>query len=173
MEAEDLIDRLRADWLTEQPSLDTSPMDVVGRLIVLGEVLRRRVDATLAPLGLGYSEFGVLATLHRQGEPCELRPAELLQTVLLQSGSLTACLDRLESRSLVRRALDENDRRARVVRLTPKGRELVTSALTLRLDQARDFLIPLDESEREALAALLKKLVLVHRPLPPTTGPAR
>ncbi|MEM7414552.1 MAG: MarR family transcriptional regulator [Gemmatimonadota bacterium] len=165
MHAHDLIDRLRAEWKTERPELDTSSMEVVGRLLILGEHLRREADAALEPLELGYSEFGVLATLQRSGPPYRLRPATLLQTVLLNSGSMTACLDRLERRGLVERSPDPDDRRARLVHLLPPGTELVTEALELRVAAAVSFLRVLSDQESDRLIPLLKKLVLTHRPM--------
>lgn len=162
----DLIDHLRAEWRTERPSLDTSAMEVVGRLLVLGEVLRRRVEAVLAPFELGYSEFGVLATLRRSGPPFEHRPGTLQTTVLLGSGSMTACLDRLERRGLIERRPDPDDRRARLVRLLPSGEVLLADAMEARMAEAERFLAPLSSDHREALAPLLRILVHSHRPLP-------
>ncbi len=168
MPTHDLIDRLRSEWKGERPRLDTSSMEVVGRLLILGEHLRREADEVLAPFGLGYSDFGVLATLRRSGTPYELRPAELCRTVLLQSGSMTACLDRLEGRGLVTRAPDPRDRRARLVRLTDAGGDLVVETLELRLTAAEDFLASMSAGDRNALASLLRQLVLEHRPLEPS-----
>ena len=67
MSDEDLIDRLRDDWRTQRPELDTKPMAVVGRLLLVSEALRQSVASTLASYEIGYTDFDVLATLRRSG----------------------------------------------------------------------------------------------------------
>ena len=72
----------------------------------------RRVAATQA-------EAHVLAHL---AEHAELSVRELQRRAVFRPSTLTAVLDRLQSRELVRRATNPSDRRSIVVRLTPRGR---------------------------------------------------
>ncbi len=65
----DLVDRLQEDWARERPELDDSAMAVVGRLLHLGRALEARANAALKSVGLAYTDFDVLATLRRAGEP--------------------------------------------------------------------------------------------------------
>ena len=48
---------------------------------------------------------------------------EIGKKIGLTSGSMTIAVDRLEKRELVERRSDKEDRRARVVHLTPTGLE--------------------------------------------------
>lgn len=172
METGDLIDRLRSEWQRERPDLDTSGMGVVGRTILLGELLQKSAREAVEPFGLGYTDLDVLATLRRSGEPCALRPGTLLKTILLQSGSLTACLDRLEGRDLVVREPVPEDRRGSMVRLTSKGRRLIDRAIEARFEEARNAVAALDDDERRALEELLRKLLVarVASPLDLSSG---
>jgi MarR family 2-MHQ and catechol resistance regulon transcriptional repressor len=80
---------------------------------------------SVSALGLGLSDFAVLEVLlHRGPQPVNI----IGRKVLLTSGSITAAIDRLESRKLVCRAADPNDRRSRIVQLTDKGRHLIERA---------------------------------------------
>lgn len=158
----DLLDALIADWGREREDLDVSAMGVVGRILLLGERLQRRVELRLKPLGLGYTDFDVLATLRRSGEPFALRPAQLLETVLIASGSMTACIDRLERGELVERLHAEGDRRGRVIRLTAVGRELIDRAVVARFEEAAEFVSVLSSRERRGLESLLRTLSIAH-----------
>ena len=91
---------------------------------------RRRVAATQA-------EGHVLAYL---AEPGELSIRELQTRAVLRPSTLTAVLDRLEARGLVRRAAHPRDRRSTLVKLTPRGRKAaarVGRALTELDDRIR------------------------------------
>lgn len=155
----DLIDQLRSDWQAERPELDTSAMDVVGRVLLLSETLKKSAGATLRQFDIGYTDLDVLATLRRSGKPYRLRPADLLRTVLIQSGSLTACLDRLEKRGLVERRATEADRRSRSVELTAAGRKHIDRAIEARFDEASAAVSGLAKAEQRTLASLLRKML--------------
>ncbi|MEM9409257.1 MAG: MarR family transcriptional regulator [Acidobacteriota bacterium] len=156
----DLIDRLRADWSRERPDLDTSGMAVVGRILHLAEGLRKEANACLKPFDIGYTDLDVLATLRRSGKPYLLRPAELLRTVLVQSGSLTACLLRLERRGLVTRLATPEDRRGLSVQLTAEGIDLIDRAIEARFEQARDWTAGQSTETLASLEEDLRRLVL-------------
>ena len=154
----DRIDRLIAEWRTERPELDAAPMAVVGRLLSIGRRLEARANAALRPLGLHYTDLDVLATLRRGGRPYRRTPTELRDSVLITSGAMTACLDRLERNGLVSRVADPEDRRSSAAELTTEGRKLIDRAIAIRFEEAAASLTALSESERARLGSLLKKL---------------
>lgn len=156
----DLVDRLLADWARERPDLDASPMAVVGRLIALGQALTARANTALKPMDLSYSDLDVLATLRRSGPPFRLTPTALRRSVLLTSGAMTACLNRLETRGLVSREADPDDRRVLAATLTSAGQALADQAIGPRFSEASQVLAPLTGDERARLAKLLRKLCL-------------
>ena len=122
MNEEDIIDRLISDWRRERPDLNPEPMHVVGRALMLGKV--KRANYALAVRRIGYSDLDVLATLRRCGEPYCLSPKELMQSVLITSGSMTALLKRLTELKLIERVDDSGDGRVKKARLTEKGLSL-------------------------------------------------
>jgi MarR family 2-MHQ and catechol resistance regulon transcriptional repressor len=76
----------------------------------------------------------------------------------LTSGAITAAVDRLERQGLVAREPHETDRRARVVRLTPRGKREAVKAYA-KHKAAMDLAVAaLSKRERVALIQLLKKL---------------
>lgn len=155
---DDRTDRLLAEWQAERPELDASAMAVVGRLLSLGRQLEARANGALHPVGLHYTDLDVLATLRRGGRPYRRKPTELRNAVLITSGAMTACLDRLERNGLIERIADPHDRRSSAAALTPDGRKLIDKAIAVRFAEAADAVAGLSATERVRLAGLLKKL---------------
>ena len=48
-----------------------------------------------------YTDLDVLATIRRSGEPYQLSPKQLMKSVLITSGAMTALLDRLTKLELI------------------------------------------------------------------------
>jgi MarR family 2-MHQ and catechol resistance regulon transcriptional repressor len=109
---------------------------------------------SLAGLGLGLSEFAVLEALLHKGP---LPVNAIGRKVLLTSGSITSAIDRLESRRLVRRAVDPRDSRSRIVHLTAAGRRLIAKAFQRHACDMEETLAVLKSAERVELVRLLKK----------------
>jgi MarR family transcriptional regulator, organic hydroperoxide resistance regulator len=79
----------------------------------------------LEPLGLTYPQYlAMLVLWERDG----LSVSELGQRLLLDSGTLTPLLKRLELAGLLQRLRDTADERRVLVQLTPAGRALKTRA---------------------------------------------
>ena len=157
---QDLLDRLIEDWKGQRPELDARAMGVVGRVLQLGRMLENRAGKALRRFEIHYTDLDVLATLRRSGAPFRLTPTELRRSVLITSGAMTAVLDRLERAGLLRRVEDPSDRRVRAVELTDDGRERIDRAIEVRFREAEMALTGLDSEQREALANLLRTLIL-------------
>jgi MarR family transcriptional regulator, 2-MHQ and catechol-resistance regulon repressor len=105
-------------------------------------------------LGLGLSEFAALEVLLHKGP----QPVNVIgKKVLLTSGSITAAIDRLESRKLVRRTADPQDRRSRIVHLTETGQRLIEDGIQRHANDLEETMAVLKPGERTELIRLLKK----------------
>ena len=154
----DKVEGLLADWRRERPDLDVEAMAVVGRILSLGRRLEARANGALKALGLHYTDLDVLATLRRSGKPYRLTPTELRESVLITSGAMTACLDRLEGNGLIARRSNPHDRRSTSAGLTPAGVRLIDRAIVARFEEANDAVAGLTARSRAALATLLQKM---------------
>ena len=121
------------------------------------DAVREHAERHIQSLGLCLSDFGVLEALLHKG-PLPVNTIGGL--IRLTSGSITAAVDRLESKGLVERRNDPGDRRARVVHLTAAGRKLISSAFEDHEAAMERATSGLTASERSEAAALLKKLGL-------------
>ncbi|WP_312556712.1 MarR family winged helix-turn-helix transcriptional regulator [Empedobacter brevis] len=156
----DLIDALVAEWNVERPDLDVEAMQIVGRVMRLGKIFENRASHVLKQNEIYYTDLDVLATLRRTGFPYQLSPKQLMKSVVLTSGAMTALLNRLTKLELIYRAPDENDGRISLAGLTEKGREVIDKAIEKRFDEAKDSIEILNKKEQEDLAILLKRLLV-------------
>lgn len=117
----------------------------------------------LEPLGLTYPQYLVMLVLWERGE-CSVK--DLGAALMLDSGTLSPLLKRLEFAGLLIRRRDPADERSVLIRLTPSGEELrhpaaevptnvaAASGLAPReLAELRDTLTALTESMLAASAA--------------------
>lgn len=164
---EDQVDRLLSQWREQRPDLDHSPLAVVGRVNLLAHLLQEQLDRTFAAFGVSSGGFDVLAALRRAGPPFRLSPTALFHQLLISSGGMTHRLDRLERAGLVERLPDPEDRRALLVGLTGRGLALVDEAIAVHLANEARLIAVLAPEERDALAALLRSLIVSLAAPPP------
>lgn len=157
---EDIIDKLITEWKQERPELDASAMLIVGRVLKLGKALEKRASKALKSSNIHYTDLDVLATLRRSGMPFELTPKQLMQSVLITSGAMTALLERLVKMDLIYRSPDQKDGRVIRAGLTKKGVKIIDSAIEDRFEEANDAVSVFSQAERDKLSELLKKMVL-------------
>ena len=160
----DSVDRIVQAWADRDPQLDTSPLEVVGRLLLCAAHLERAIVAALQPLGLSFGDFDVLNTLRRRGDDQGTNPSDLVRASLITSGAMTSRLDRLEGAGLIERSPDPGDRRGVLVQLTAQGERLAEESLHAVLAADEAFLEPLSRRQRDSVAAALKQLLLRSEP---------
>ena len=126
-----------------------------------------KVDmASIAQTGLGLSEFSIMEALLHKG-PLPIN--RLGEKVLLTSGSMTAAINRLQIKGLVKRIQDPSDGRCFYVHLTKKGRKTITTVYTKHEKNLEKIAGVLSDNERQELIRLLKKIGLFAESLEPGT----
>jgi DNA-binding MarR family transcriptional regulator len=110
----------------------------------------------LAALSLDTRGLMVLKTIANASAPSQLAIA---QATDIDKTTLVAVLDELERKQFVRRIPDVNDRRARVVELTPDGRKMLAWAQAAGDDIQHSVLEALETPDREALLRALPRLI--------------
>jgi MarR family 2-MHQ and catechol resistance regulon transcriptional repressor len=137
---------------------EKSPIDAPGLWLVLlrsFRALNHIAERSISDAGLGLTDFATLEALLHKGP---LTIGEIQSKVPLALGSMTAVVDRLERRGLILRTPSPSDRRARVLKLSPKGRAVVEDAFGRHAADLESAMAVLTQREKRNLRALLKKL---------------
>ena len=117
--------------------------------------LTRYAAAGIEETGLGLTDFGVLELLLHKGP----LPVNTIGPIVdLTPGSISIAVDRLVAKGLVSRVESAEDRRVRIVALTPSGKDLIVSAFRKHAQQMRRVFIELNPQELRGLEAALKKV---------------
>ena len=150
------MDKIKAQWAAQRPDLDTEPMALIGRIIRLSAQLTEEMGRTFAQHGLNGASFDMLATLLRSGPPHALSPNQLLETMMVTSGTMTNRIDQLEKDDLVARVINPNDKRSVLVQLTIKGHRIIDAAVTDHVETQKVLVGGMTEAERAALNGQLQ-----------------
>jgi MarR family 2-MHQ and catechol resistance regulon transcriptional repressor len=117
--------------------------------------LTRYAAAGIEETGLGLSDFGVLEVLLHKGP----LPVNTIGPVVdLTPGSISIAVDRLVEKGLVSRVESAEDRRVRIVALTPRGKDLIAGAFRKHSGQMKRVFSELSPEESRGLETALKKV---------------
>jgi DNA-binding MarR family transcriptional regulator len=100
--------------------------------------------------------FDLMAQLARSPEGISM--SELSQRLMVSGGNITGITDNLERDGLVERITPPEDRRAKLVHLTPKGRVVFDQMAKVHATWIKSLMGQLTELEQQQLYLLLGKL---------------
>jgi DNA-binding MarR family transcriptional regulator len=110
---------------------------------------------SLSPLGLTGRMIGVLAAAAELAPTTQQRIGERLR---VDRTTMVALIDNLETSGLVERRIDPNDRRSKLVHITPKGQKALADGLEASKHAEAAFLAPLTHAERETYRTMTARL---------------
>src|SRR5690348_18369632 len=117
--------------------------------------LTKYAAAGIEETGLGLSDFAVLEILLHKGP----LPVNTIGPIVnLTPGSISIAVDRLFAKGLVTRVESTEDRRVRIVALTPRGKDLIVSAFRKHSGQMKRVFSELSPEELRGLEVKLKKV---------------
>jgi len=116
-------------------------------LLRTADILRSRIEAALLPHQVSPEQYNVLRIL--RGAPDHRLPTlEIASRMITRAPNITRLIDKLVQKQYVSRCDHDRDRRVVVVKLTPKGLDLVNGIST-----------SINEIDAQGLAALSKTQV--------------
>ncbi len=137
-----------------------TPIDAPHLWLVLmrcHHALKQIAERGIKETGLGLTDFTALEALLHKGP---LTITEIQSKVPLALGSMTAAVDRLEKKGLILRTPSPQDRRAKVLKLSPRGRAVVEAAFALHAADLETAMAVLSQREKRQLHDLLKRVGL-------------
>jgi MarR family 2-MHQ and catechol resistance regulon transcriptional repressor len=141
--------------VTREKAEDVSGTHLWLVMMKAHRTLQRAATQSIEASEMGLSDFAVLEMLLHKGPQAV---NEIGRRIELTSGAITTAVDRLESRDLVTREAHESDRRARIVRLTRRGKEQAAKVFGRHKTAMDSAANGLSKRERAMLIRLLKKL---------------
>lgn len=119
-------------------------------------LIYKNLDQAMTKAGISQAQASVLVVLKSVGRPLPL--SRLARLLVQEAQSVTSLVDRLESRSLVRRVPDSRDRRVINVQLTPEGEALFEQLYPEARQGIADIFSALNQRELHSLTESLRKL---------------
>lgn len=156
---QDAVDLLIQQWREERPDLDLKSMATIGRLKRCTSLVMPRLNKAFAEFDITSWEFDVLATLRRSGAPYTLAPTSLFSSLMITSGTMTHRIKSLEARGFVEREDNPDDARSKLVKLSSVGLDLIDRAVERHVENERNLLSKLSDSDLTQLDLGLKGLL--------------
>ena len=121
--------------------------------------LRRTVfDQRLKPLKVTRSQWWVLSNLSRHEDSEGFSQIELARLLDVGKVTLGGLIDRLEKNGLVRRVPDKEDRRAKRIVMSAKGKSLLDKIETFAEVVVHESMIGVTAAEEKQLIQILSKM---------------
>lgn len=98
--------------------------------------------------GLSMPQFSILMQLHHKG-PCGM--SQISERFDISNAAASQLAEKLVQNKYIERAEDPNDRRAKVLQLTPKGKELINAGVTERYRWMDELMKSLSTNEKEKI----------------------
>jgi len=140
----------------ERDGGEISAAELTERLLRIAHLIRRASLASMAELDLTPAQSRTLRVISKADSP--IRMGELAATLGVVPRSATGLVDALEHAGLVERTVDPDNRRAVLVTLTQRGRDMQDRMADARRRAGDGIFGALDTPERRTLADLLQKL---------------
>lgn len=146
------------------PDIEAQPGHLIRRLqqFAVALFMAETQDQDLTPV-----QFAALAAAHRQPG---MDQRTLAATVGFDTSTTGGVLDRLESRGLLRRSASPDDRRVRLINVTPAGVDMLNTVTPGMLVAQQRILEPLPEGQRRTFMQMLQRLVHAHQAGRPGPG---
>lgn len=157
----DKVDKILEQWKREKPELEVSSMGLIGRMARVAYHLSTEMEKTFVQHGLNRAAFDVMATLRRSGDPYALSPGDLMEAMMVTSGTVTNRIDQLEKAGLVKRTPNPEDGRGFLVSLTEKGFSLIDDTVVDHVKTQDRLVSGLTSRDRKDLDRLLAKYLTV------------
>lgn len=136
-------------------------LEAYGALQRAAGMAASHVEDAVHPFGLSASQFGVLETLAQRGP---VHQQELAEALGRSKAQMTAIIDALEGRGLVRRERHAVDRRFISVYLTEAGRVLLAETAPARTEAIVSLMRELSGEQKTRLTRLCRRLLRVLDP---------
>lgn len=104
---------------------DRAGEELLYNLALCYSLALKRVEEVLAPYALSSVKMNALLLVKHLEGGKGLRQSDISRRMIVSAGNITRLVDRMAKEKLVTREAMEGDRRVRIIRITPKGSDLL------------------------------------------------
>jgi DNA-binding MarR family transcriptional regulator len=141
----------------QAPDGDISSIETYLLFLRVASDVLSALQVHLGQYGLSDGKLAVLMLLS-EAPNYSMTPSELAQQAGVTRGTITGLLDGLERTRLIERVVHPKNRRMLLIRLTPRGLDLLNQVLPQHFQYIRALMANLSEAEKQQLLVLLGKL---------------
>ena len=129
-----------------------------AQMAIALQLMKRKNHHAIASAGFDITmeQLAILEMLHYFGD---LNMTELAHAVWKQNANITRIVDKLEARQLVERKAVKGDRRANLVSITKKGKQLFENVIPIVFDAYKDEVSTISKEEEATTLSTLKKII--------------
>ena len=140
----------------EFPQMDRRATEVLINLIRTDSLVTTALSRRFRRYGVSLSGFNALVILRQSPEG--VNPHEIADRLLVTRAAVTAILDALEVKRLIKRGRSGVDGRRTLIAITTPGRRLLDTLLPEHFAAEREMASVLGDNEKELLVSLLGRL---------------
>jgi DNA-binding MarR family transcriptional regulator len=122
----------------------------------LFQLISQRIEDVLKPHGLGRTQWQVLFRVHRAGT---LAQKDLVQALQVEPATLTGVIDALSAKGWLERLGSAEDKRCRVLQLSPEGEAMLARIPDPYESVERRMLLGVTPDERELVERTLEHMI--------------
>ncbi|WP_339230175.1 MarR family transcriptional regulator [Oceanobacillus sp. FSL K6-2867] len=115
--------------------------------------IEERIKKDISSHGMRTSDFAILEALYHKGKQT-IR--QISEAVLINTGSITYVIDKLENKELLERSNCKDDRRVVYIQLTEQGRQLMENIFPKHQKVIEDLFDGISEEEKKTIIHVLK-----------------
>ncbi len=138
-------------------NFDFQTSELLLNILFTYDVLHQCTSKYMAEFGLSKSTFNVLLLL-RHGPAEGMQLHDLGDLLLVSRANVTGLISHLEERGYVTREVNEQDRRARFAKATPKAEALLDRLMPIHYRNIRKLMSNLSNSAKDEIIGLLSQV---------------
>lgn len=119
--------------------------------------VEQRIKKDIRNYGIATSEFTVLEALHHKGKQTV---QQISNAVLINSGSITYVIDKLEDKSFIERSHCKEDRRVVHIQITDTGKQFMDEVFPKHQKVIEDIFKDINTEESKLIIDILKRVGL-------------
>lgn len=124
-------------------------------LILVYNVLFNRIATYLQTWGLTPAQFNILIVVDKHGKEQGISQVDISKKLIVTPSNTTRLLEKMELEKLIVRLAREEDKRVKMVHITPKGSALLEKVWPVYQKKIQESMCLLSEGDQKKAAELL------------------